>query len=78
MYQRAVAGMERAFGPNHTSTLQTVNNLRILYKEQGKRKEAEDMYQRALRGYEKVLDPDHSRTRRLVDRLNALSIANVK
>lgn len=32
MYQRALAGYEKALGPNHTSTLDTVNNLGVLYK----------------------------------------------
>jgi tetratricopeptide (TPR) repeat protein len=78
MYQRALAGCEKALGPDHTSFLDTVHNLGDLYKDQGKLQEAEEMYQRALAGYERVLGPDHSRTRRLVDRLSALSIADVK
>ncbi|KAF2786019.1 hypothetical protein K505DRAFT_193517, partial [Melanomma pulvis-pyrius CBS 109.77] len=58
MYQRALQGKEKAWGPEHTSTLDTVNNLGILYKNQGKLVEAEKMYQRALQGYEKALGPD--------------------
>ncbi|RYP56571.1 hypothetical protein DL771_011750 [Monosporascus sp. 5C6A] len=50
MYQRALQGKEKALGPDHTSTLDTVNNLGILYSDQGKLKEAEEMYQRALQG----------------------------
>lgn len=50
MYQRALAGYEKALGPNHTSTLVTVNNLGNLFSDQGKLKEAEEMYQRALVG----------------------------
>ena len=38
----------------HTSTLDTVNNLGILYWKQGRMKEAEEMYVRALRGYEEA------------------------
>jgi hypothetical protein len=41
MYQRALAGCEKALGPDHTSTLDTVNNLGILYCAQGKLAEAE-------------------------------------
>jgi tetratricopeptide (TPR) repeat protein len=78
MYQRALAGKEKALGPEHTSTLQTVNNLGNLYKNQGKRKEAEEMYQRALAGYGKAPGPDHTKARRLTERLNALRIADVK
>jgi tetratricopeptide (TPR) repeat protein len=54
MYQRALAGYEKALGPDHTSTLETVNNLGLLYRAQGKLAEAEQMYQRALAGYEKA------------------------
>ncbi|KAK0609054.1 Nephrocystin-3, partial [Lasiodiplodia hormozganensis] len=46
MYQRALAGREKALGPDHRSTLQTVNNLGLLYKNQDKLDKAEEMYQR--------------------------------
>ena len=36
MYLRALAGKEKAWGVDHTSTLATVNNLGILYQKQGK------------------------------------------
>ena len=55
MYQRALQGYEKAWGPDHTSTLSTVNNLGLLYSDQGKMDEAEAIYQRALQGYEKAL-----------------------
>jgi tetratricopeptide (TPR) repeat protein len=54
MYQRALRGYEKALGAEHTSTLDTVNNLGILYADQGKLAEAEEMYQRALKGKEKA------------------------
>ena len=54
MYRWALEGYEKAWGPEHTSTLNTVNNLGLLYAEQSKMQEAEAMYQRALEGYEKV------------------------
>ncbi|CAI0650683.1 unnamed protein product, partial [Colletotrichum noveboracense] len=62
MYERALQGKEKALGPDHTSTLSTVNNLGLLYSKQGRLKEAEGMYERALQGYEKVLHPDTLRT----------------
>jgi hypothetical protein len=34
MYLRALQGYEKARGPNHTSTLDTVHNLGNLYKKQ--------------------------------------------
>ncbi|KAM3549110.1 hypothetical protein ARSEF4850_009032, partial [Beauveria asiatica] len=48
MYRRALEGYEKAWGPDHTSTLDTVNNLGNLYKSQGRHQQAEAMYQRAL------------------------------
>ncbi|KAI2822751.1 hypothetical protein CBS133816_9241 [Aspergillus niger] len=72
MYQRALAGYEKALGPDHTSTLDTVNDLGILYFEQGKLKEAEEMFQLALAGLEKALGPDHTSTLATVNNLGLL------
>jgi len=58
MYQRALAGFEKALGPDHSSTLRVVNSLGMSYSKQGKLAEAEAMYQRALAGFEKALGPD--------------------
>jgi tetratricopeptide (TPR) repeat protein len=55
MYQRALQGYEKAWGLDHTSTLDTVNNLGSLYADLGRLDEAEKMYQRATQGYEKAL-----------------------
>jgi tetratricopeptide (TPR) repeat protein len=54
MCLRALAGYEKALGRDHTSTLDTVNNLGNLYGAQGKLGEAEEMYLRALAGYERA------------------------
>ena len=51
---RALKGKKKAWGTEHTSTLNTVNNLGNLYKDQGKMAEAEAIYMRALKGYEKA------------------------
>jgi Tetratricopeptide repeat len=59
---RALAGYEKALGPDHTSTLLTVHSLGYLYGDQGKLAEAEQMFVRALAGYEKALGPDHTST----------------
>ncbi|SLM37735.1 beta transducin-like protein het-e4s, partial [Lasallia pustulata] len=71
MYRRALEGKEKAWGSEHTSTLETVNNLGILYKKQGKMAEAEAMYRRALEGYEKAWGPEHTST---LDTVNNLGI----
>ena len=52
MYIRALKGYEKAWGAEHISTLDTVNNLGNLYSDQGKMAEAEAMYMRALKGKE--------------------------
>lgn len=48
MYRRALEGKEKAWGLEHTSTLDTVNNLANLYVDQGKMRKAEAMFRRAL------------------------------
>jgi tetratricopeptide (TPR) repeat protein len=58
MYERALQGKEKAWGPEHMSTLSMVNNLANLYKNQGKLVEAEQMYHRALQGYETAIGAD--------------------
>jgi tetratricopeptide (TPR) repeat protein len=72
MYLRALEGYEKALGPDHTSTLSTVNNLGNLYKNQGKLAKAEAMYLRALKGNEKALGPDHTSTLFTIHNLGAL------
>ncbi|KAH6658642.1 hypothetical protein BKA67DRAFT_591492 [Truncatella angustata] len=72
MYLRALRGHEKAWGPDHTSTLVTVNNLGVLYSDQGKMQEAEEMYLRALRGHEKAWGPDHTSTLVTVNNLGNL------
>jgi tetratricopeptide (TPR) repeat protein len=59
MYERALAGYEKAFGRDHISTLGTVHNLGILYRDQGKLGQVEQMYERALAGRKKTLGSDH-------------------
>ncbi len=50
MYLGGLGGKEKALGREHTSTLNTVNNLANLYKNQVKMQEAEAMFRRALKG----------------------------
>src|SRR5260221_232550 len=72
MYSRALAGYEKALGHEHTSTLNTVNNLGLLYADQGRLEDAEMMYNRALAGYEKVLGHVHTSTLDTVNNLGLL------
>lgn len=48
MYLRALTGYEKALDPQHISTLDTFNNLGVLYTNRDKMKEAAEMYLRAL------------------------------
>ena len=72
MYERALAGCEKALGAEHTSTLDTVHNLGKLYADQGKLVEAEQIYERALRGKEKALGTEHTSTLHTVNNLGNL------
>ncbi len=72
MYLRVLCGYEKALGPDHTSTLESVKNLGDLYRDQGKLAEAEQMYGRALAGKEKALGPDHISTLSTVNNLGGL------
>jgi hypothetical protein len=52
----ALDGSEKALGPNHTPTLQTVNNLGVIYGDQGELDKAEQVFIRALAGEKKLAD----------------------
>jgi tetratricopeptide (TPR) repeat protein len=67
MYNWALAGYEKALGPEHTSTLTTVNNLGLLYNNLGRFEDAEKMYNRALAVYDKALGLEHTSTLRTAD-----------
>lgn len=49
MYQRMLEGYEKAWRPEHMLTLRTLNNLGILYKNQGKMQEAEAIFSASAR-----------------------------
>ena len=72
MYLRALVGKEKAWGPDYTLTLDTVNNLGNLYADLGRLDEAEKMYLRALVGKEKAWGPDHTSTLDTVNNLGLL------
>ena len=59
-------------GLEHTSTLDTVNNLGNLYKNLGRLDEAEKMYLRALQGFEKAWGPEHTSTLDTVNNMGLL------
>jgi len=59
---QALDGREAAVGPKHTSTLDTVYNLGLLYQAQGNLAKAEEMFVRAQEGYEAAVGPEHTST----------------
>src|SRR5262249_53483106 len=60
--EKALPLAERAVGPEHPDTLESVDNLASLYQMQGRYDEAEPLFRRALSGYEKVLGHEHPST----------------
>jgi tetratricopeptide (TPR) repeat protein len=57
-WSRDPANLPIPEGTVTTSTLSTVNNLGLLYADQGKLAEAEAMYNRALQDYEGAIAPE--------------------
>ncbi|SPO04432.1 related to ankyrin 3 [Cephalotrichum gorgonifer] len=64
MYELAVEGMEKAFGYDHSLSMNVgnIHNLGLLYLEQGKLQDAEDMFNRVLKFQEKEFGHDHEST----------------
>src|SRR5262249_51873442 len=62
LYQRSLTIYEQVLGPEHPDTASTLNNLALLYKNQGRYEEAERLCQRSLTIYEQVFGPDHPKT----------------
>jgi tetratricopeptide (TPR) repeat protein len=56
---RALEIREKALGPDHVETAQSLNNVALVYRNQGRYKESEPLHQRALRIREESLSPDH-------------------
>jgi hypothetical protein len=72
MYNRVLQGLEKALGLKHTLTLDMVNNLGLLYDDQGRLAEAEAIYNQALQGSEEAFEPKHTLTLSTVNNLGSL------
>jgi tetratricopeptide (TPR) repeat protein len=59
-------------GEEQKTLLDAMHGLGMLYVDQGKLDEAEQMYERALRGYEEALGPTHVSTLDMVNNLGLL------
>ena len=53
---------KKSWNSEHTSTFDTINNLKNLYSNQNKMKKIENMYLRTLIKYEKILNFDHKKS----------------
>jgi len=62
LYERALAGREKALGVDHPDTLSTVHNMAFVFGKQGHDEKALEWYERALVGEEKALGVDHPDT----------------
>ena len=56
--QRLLADLEKAYGPEHRDVAASLNNLALLYGNQGRDAEAEPLYRRSLVIMEKAFGPD--------------------
>ncbi|GKT67558.1 NB-ARC and TPR domain protein [Colletotrichum tofieldiae] len=63
MYERALQGYEKALGPDHASTISTVNNLGLLCKSQGRLKELRRCTTELFRLREGIGTTSHVNTR---------------
>src|SRR5262249_39220387 len=59
LLKRALVTRERALGANHPDVGQTLNNLALVYRDQGKYEEAEALFKRALMIREQALGTGH-------------------
>ncbi len=75
LFQHALTMREKVLGLDHPSTSTALNNLALLYLDQGRDAEAESLFQRSLAIKEKALDPDHPRTAATLDNLAQLYYA---
>ena len=62
LYERALAIREKALGPEHTITANSLNGLGLLLWDQGDFAGARPLYERALAIREKALGPEHPDT----------------
>jgi tetratricopeptide (TPR) repeat protein len=72
LFERALAIREKALGPEHPETAQSLNNLAALLQDQGDLAGARPLYERALAIREKALGPGQPGTAQSLNNLAAL------
>ncbi|MGZ3458885.1 MAG: CHAT domain-containing protein, partial [Archangium sp.] len=75
LFERALAIWEAALGKNHPDVARTLNNLALLYANQGNYARAEPLYERALAIYEAALDKNHPDVALTLNNLALLRLA---
>ena len=75
MYLRAISGLEKLRGPNHSATLAAVFNLGLLYEKEGQIEDAKTLFARSLEGWQQLLGQEHSDTIDAAERLSHACIA---
>ena len=78
MYLRALAGREKALGPDHISTLDTARNLEKLSADQGKTEQSRTVFQRAVLGQTKVRTLRHPHTLEVANDLKQLNVEVIR
>jgi len=72
-YKRCLEASERLLGPEHPSTLTSINNLALLYHNKGEYEKAEALHNRCLEARERLLGPEHPDTLASIHNLASLS-----
>ncbi|MCA9501168.1 MAG: tetratricopeptide repeat protein, partial [Nitrospira sp.] len=75
LYQRALAINEQVLEPTHPEVATSLNNLGLLYKNQGQYADADPLYQRALAIREQTLGPTHPEVATSLNNLGVLYAA---
>lgn len=78
MYLRALERYEQMFGAECPPALKTINNLGLLFTDQGSLPQLETMYLRALEGYQQTLSGEHPLTLNSTNNLGLLFIVQGK
>ncbi len=71
-YERSLAIREKVLEPDHPDVAQSLNNMAVLYHDQGAYGEAEPVIKRALAIREKVLGPGHPHVAQSLENYAAL------
>jgi len=71
-FQRALDDCEKNLGKDHPFTLNTVQNMAMIFEEQGMYGKAQEWYKRALNGYEKTLGNNHRSTLKTIHNMASI------